>query len=96
MPFDFGTGAAVILGIDAGKNFTRRYDHKQEYVVRGKKVCYNDIFIGGEFPECKRSYLGETMPHAALPDDAYHVGPATIDGRPMDHWWELVVLLYAP
>ena len=33
-------------GLDAGKNFTRRYDTKQDYVT-----------TGGTFPSCQRSYL---------------------------------------
>ncbi|KAJ1452847.1 hypothetical protein M885DRAFT_525799 [Pelagophyceae sp. CCMP2097] len=67
--------AAVTDGIDAGKVFTRRYDKKQEFMVRG-----------GEYAECQRSYLGDSMPKSALPADAAKVGTAQIDGRPHDHW----------
>ena len=43
--------AAVLHGLDAGKNFTRRYDAKHEYAVRGDP-----------YPDCKRTYMGAAAP----------------------------------
>ena len=39
--------AEMVEGLDAGKNFTRRYDEKYEYMVRGDP-----------FPDCKKTYMG--------------------------------------
>ena len=43
--------ADIMEGLDAGKNFTRRYDTKQDYVT-----------TGGSFPSCQRSCLLYTSP----------------------------------
>ncbi|KAJ8602259.1 hypothetical protein CTAYLR_003640 [Chrysophaeum taylorii] len=67
--------ASILAGYDAGKNYTRRYDEKHEYVVRG-----------GEFPDCQRCYMGEPMPPPQLPRDARRETDALIDGRPVEHW----------
>ena len=66
--------ADVLAGLDAGKNFTRRYDQKQDYVVRG-----------GGFPGCQRSHLGERMPRPEIPAGAVkQPAGALIDDAPPD------------
>ena len=68
--------AAVLLGLDAGKNFTRRYDAAQEYAVRGEP-----------YPDCKRSYLGEAMPMPAYPSTAALAeADVDIDGSRHERW----------
>ncbi|KAH8067740.1 hypothetical protein JL721_7296 [Aureococcus anophagefferens] len=68
--------AAVLLGLDAGKNFTRRYDSAQEYAVRGEP-----------YPDCKRSYLGEAMPMPAYPSTAALAeADVDIDGSRHERW----------
>jgi len=47
---------AVLTGLNEGKNYTRRYDQKQEYCIRG-----------GVYPACMRSYLSEEMPAPKFP-----------------------------
>ena len=64
--------ADVLEGLDAGKNFTRRYDTKQDYVT-----------TGGTFPSCQRSYLGERMPLPKIPEGAVKQSSgALIDDEP--------------
>lgn len=68
--------ADVLAGLDAGKNFTRRYDQKQDYVVRG-----------GGFPGCQRSHLGERMPRPEIPAGAVkQPAGALIDDAPHDEY----------
>lgn len=68
--------AEVAEGYDEGKTFLRRYDNRSEYMVRG-----------GEYPECQRAYLGETMPPASLPSSfAFVSDNDVIDGARCEHW----------
>ena len=68
--------ADVLEGLDAGKNFTRRYDTKQDYVT-----------TGGSFPSCQRSYLGERMPLPKIPEGAAKQSSgALIDDEPHDEY----------
>jgi hypothetical protein len=68
--------AVVEQGYDEGKTFLRRYDNKSEFMVRG-----------GEYPECQRAYLGETMPPPRLPTSLVFVsGGDVIDGAACEHW----------
>ena len=65
-------------GFDAGKTFLRRYDNKSEYMVRG-----------GEYAECQRSYLGETMPPPVLPASLKYAGLDDLEGiGQCEHWIE--------
>ncbi|KAH8051923.1 hypothetical protein JL720_15038 [Aureococcus anophagefferens] len=66
--------AAVLLGLDAGKN-TRRYDAAQEYAVRGEP-----------YPDCKRSYLGEAMPMPAYRRRRRAEADVDIDGSRHERW----------
>ena len=43
--------ANITVGYEAGVTYIRRYDLQKEYLVDE-----------GPYPQCKRSYLGETMP----------------------------------
>ena len=76
-----GGKAAVDIseGLDAGKAYIRRYDEKKEYMIRS-----------GEFPVCRRSYLGEEMPVPTYPpvdsEATIFVGMVEIDGVPCQHW----------
>jgi hypothetical protein len=56
-------------GYEAAKFYIRRYDKKQEYMVRLPPI--ND---------CKRSYLGETMPKPDLSEAVYQ-GVEIIEGQ---------------
>ena len=68
--------ADIMEGLDAGKNFTRRYDTKQDYVT-----------TGGTFPSCQRSYLGERMPMPQIPEGAVKQSSgALIDDEPHDEY----------
>ena len=68
--------ADIMEGLDAGKNFTRRYDTKQDYVT-----------TGGQFPSCQRSYLGERMPMPQIPEGAVKQNSgALIDDEPHDEY----------
>ena len=69
--------AIIKKGYEEGKTFIRRYDNKSEFMVRGEP-----------YPECVRSYLGETMPEPLLPISAVRVGTETIDGIECEHWVE--------
>ncbi|KAL4176891.1 hypothetical protein KRP22_001828 [Phytophthora ramorum] len=48
--------AEMVEGYNAGKTFVRRYDEKQEFMVKS-----------GEFRKCERAYLGDTMPTPEIP-----------------------------
>lgn len=54
--------ADIEAGYEAAKYYIRRYDNKKEFMVRLPPI--ND---------CKRSYLGETMPFPELPFDTLFV-----------------------
>ena len=63
-------------GNEAGKSFIRRYDQKREYAIRG-----------GEFAECRRSYLGEPLPLPELPTGGVEfVGTEDVNGVAAEHW----------
>ena len=64
-----------IEGFSANKTFYRRYDTKNEYVVRSS-----------EFPGCERSYLGEDMPEPSIPPAATFSGLEIIDDKQCEHW----------
>lgn len=52
----------IDAGYEAAKIHLRRYDKKQEYMIRLPPI-----------KDCKRSYLGELMNYPAMPVDASHV-----------------------
>lgn len=60
--------ADIEAGYEAGKFYIRRYDLKNEYMVRLPPI-----------DDCKRSYLGETMPAPKI-QDAKFVKVDTVDG----------------
>jgi hypothetical protein len=68
--------AVVEQGYNEGKTFLRRYDNRSEFMVRG-----------GQYSECQRAYLGETMPLPQLPASLVFVDSKdVIDGASCDHW----------
>lgn len=48
--------ADVTKGYESGKTYIRRYDQKNEYMVKH-----------GKYQKCERAYLGETMPTPEIP-----------------------------
>lgn len=50
--------ADISEGYEAAKTYIRRYDHKDEYMVRKPPIG-----------DCKRSYLGEKMPFPEFPEE---------------------------
>ncbi|KAG5189759.1 hypothetical protein JKP88DRAFT_217808 [Tribonema minus] len=76
--YDHSAGLAVVAieaGVEAGKTYIRQYNQKRDYLV-----------IGGEYPLCRRSYLGDPMPMPALPTQAKLQGSVFIDGTMYQHW----------
>jgi hypothetical protein len=55
--------ADIEAGYEAAKYYIRRYDEKNEYMIRLPPL--ND---------CKRSYLGETMPFPEIPQSTKFIG----------------------
>ena len=78
--------ADIEAGYEAAKIYFRRYDQKNEYMVRLPPI--ND---------CKRSYLGEVMPFPDIPDVEYE-GLSVIDGVECNHYvhedYDTVVRIY--
>jgi hypothetical protein len=66
--------ADIEAGYEAAKMYIRRYDQKNEYMVRLPPI--ND---------CKRSYLGEVMPFPDIPDAEYE-GSVMIEGVKCNHY----------
>jgi len=66
--------ADIAKGFEAEKTYIRRYDEKQEYMVRPEPIG-----------DCKRSYLGEVMPFPVIPD-AILVGITEMDGIECNHY----------
>jgi len=66
--------ADVPKGFEAAKTYFRRYDEKQEYMVRPDPIG-----------DCKRSYLGEVMPFPVIPDTT-PAGEETFDGVMCNHY----------
>ena len=66
--------AEIASGYEAAKVYIRRYDLKNEYMVRLPPI--ND---------CKRSYLGEVMPFPDLPD-ARFIRRDKINGRSVHYF----------
>lgn len=56
-------------GYEVEKTYIRRYDLENEYMIR-----YSTI------KDCKRSYLGETMPFPQIPEVALYKGSEVING----------------
>ncbi|CAN0092844.1 unnamed protein product [Laminaria digitata] len=76
--YDYAAGRAKVVvkeGLNSGKTFLRLYGSKKEYMIRE-----------GEFPSCRRSYLGEAMPLPELPPTASYQGMQTLDGSLCEHW----------
>lgn len=69
--------AQVLQGFDEGKTFLRRYDNKSEYMVRG-----------GTYPDCQRSYLGESMPLPVMPKDLKYMRTELVDDIMCDYWMQ--------
>lgn len=61
--------ADIEAGYEAAKFYIRRYDTKQEYMVRLPPI-----------DDCKRSYLGESMPFPEIPSTTVYVNQVTLDG----------------
>lgn len=66
--------AKIVKGYEAGRTYVRRYDLKKEYMVRG-----------GQYAECRRSYLGEKLPEVVFPRHIHYEGKDSEDMN-MDHW----------
>ena len=63
-------------GYNEGKTYIRRYDSKNEYMVKS-----------GEYSDCQRAYLGEEMPTPAFPNDFEYIGEDVIeDNVIVKHW----------
>ncbi|CAM9472755.1 unnamed protein product, partial [Discosporangium mesarthrocarpum] len=76
--YDFEQRRAKVVireGLDAGKTYLRLYDAKREYMIRE-----------GDFPVCRRSYLGEDMPQPGIPRTSVFQGMVIIDGVKCEHW----------
>lgn len=61
--YDYVAGRAKVIvkeGLNSGKTFLRLYGSKKEYMIRE-----------GEFPSCRRSYLGEQFANV-LTSSRYH------------------------
>ena len=67
--------ADIAEGFEASKTYIRRYDSKNEYMVRHAPI--ND---------CKRSYLSETMPVPEIPTEAKYQGRKTVDSLQVDYF----------
>ncbi len=66
--------ADIAKGFEAAKTYIRRYDEKQEYMVRPEPI-----------EDCKRSYLGEVMPFPVVPDVTF-AGEETVSGILCNHY----------
>ncbi|EEY53154.1 uncharacterized protein PITG_06781 [Phytophthora infestans T30-4] len=64
--------AEMLEGYNAGKTFVRRYDQKQEFMVKS-----------GEFRKCERAYLGDAMPVPEIPFTQEFV---SVRGKVCEHW----------
>lgn len=64
-----------VEGFHANQLFLERYDTKNEYMVRS-----------GEFEECQRSYLSESLPVPEYPSSAKYVDDVSIDDFDCEHW----------
>lgn len=69
--------AQVMQGFDQGKTFLRRYDNKSEYMVRD-----------GAYPDCQRSYLGESMPLPVMPEELKFIETQLVDDVMCDYWMQ--------
>ncbi|OWZ12378.1 hypothetical protein PHMEG_00014472 [Phytophthora megakarya] len=67
--------AEVLAGYNAGKTFVRRYDQKQEFMVKS-----------GEFRKCERAYLGDAMPVPEIPFTQEFVAIESVRGKICEHW----------
>ncbi|RYH30104.1 hypothetical protein EON65_06290 [archaeon] len=61
--------ADIDAGYEAAKFYIRRYDTKNEYMVRLPPI-----------DDCKRSYLGEVMPFPEIPEDSVFKGVRNMNG----------------
>ena len=71
--------AKIVSGYESGRTYIRRYDLKKEYMVRG-----------GKYPECRRSYLGETLPEVLFSRKIKYQGETADKKRPqkLNYWTE--------
>ena len=68
--------AAILSGLDAGKNYTRRIDLQQEYRVRGPPHA-----------TCDRSYASdEKMPKPDIPIKGQRLPDTSLDGHIVEQW----------
>ncbi|KAE9016708.1 hypothetical protein PF002_g9357 [Phytophthora fragariae] len=67
--------AEMLEGYNAGKTFVRRYDLKQEFMVKS-----------GEFRKCERAYLGDAMPTPGIPFTQEFVAMESVRGKVCEHW----------
>eukprot|EP00644_Phytophthora_capsici_P015567 jgi/Phyca11/20680/fgenesh1_pg.PHYCAscaffold_70_\ len=62
--------AEMLEGYNAGKTYVRRYDQKQEFMVKS-----------GEFRKCERAYLGDAMPVPEIPFVQEFVAMESVRGK---------------
>lgn len=67
--------ADIEAGYEAAKYYIRRYDTKNEYMVRLPPI-----------EDCKRSYLGETMPFPEIPAETTFVEETLMNGEVCNHF----------
>jgi hypothetical protein len=66
--------ADIEEGYEAAKTYIRRYDNKNEYMIRLPPIS-----------DCSRAYLGEKMPFPDVPSSEY-VGIKTVNGISCDYF----------
>lgn len=78
--------ADIAGGYEAEKTYIRRYDLEKEYMIRPTPI-----------DDCKRSYLGETMPYPDL-QSAVYLNEESLDGEQALHYvfedFETLVHIY--
>lgn len=67
--------ADIQAGYEAAKYYIRRYDTKNEYMIRLPPI-----------DDCKRSYLGEKMPFPEIPEDSEYIGKERINDIECHHF----------
>lgn len=67
--------ADIEAGYEAAKYYIRRYDQKNEYMVRLPPI-----------DDCKRSYLGEKMPFPSIPEETEYVNQEAVNGVLCNHF----------
>jgi hypothetical protein len=76
--YDYVNGrvrADIAAGYEAEKVYIRRYDEQREYMIRMPPLS-----------DCKRSYLGESLPYPLLSNSDYVHSNDRIDGVEVDYF----------